>query len=249
MNSTNNNNNDNNNEALMQALINVLADMRELEWLQNHTYNLFDLSANYVGSSSSSSSSSSSISGYNYGFDYGSGGFGSGYGSGYGSSGFNGGYGSSGFNGGSSELEQHSALLNQSLYERSPIIRVVSDELLEQLPRIKYTECHHPDQNRVCAITYEEFEDDSIIIQLQCNHCFFVEPIINWLSQNSCECPVCRFAMESVEKNNTIVHNVLSTEFTENNRSSVVNNVVVGTNNDGSAVDNSGIDIMLVLDN
>ena len=145
----------------------------------------------------------------------------------------------------SNELEQHSALLNQSLYERSPIIKVVPDEILEQLPRIKYAECRCPDQNRVCAITYDEFVEDSIIIQLPCNHCFLVEPIINWLSQNSCECPVCRFAMESVEKNNTLVHNVLSNEFTENSRGSVVNNVVVGTNNDGSVVDNSGIDIML----
>ena len=135
--------------------------------------------------------------------------------------------------------------MNQSLYERSPIIKVVPDEILEQLPRIKYAECRCPDQNRVCAITYDEFVEDSIIIQLPCNHCFLVEPIINWLSQNSCECPVCRFAMESVEKNNTLVHNVLSNEFTENSRGSVVNNVVVGTNNDGSVVDNSGIDIML----
>jgi|688.fasta_scaffold664658_1 hypothetical protein len=120
----------------------------------------------------------------------------------------------------------------------------------EQLPRIHYKDCNNPDKNKMCAITYEEFACDSIIIQLPCNHCFFAEPIINWLSQNSCECPVCRFAMESVEKNNTIVHN--TNEFTynigETISSSLVNNVVAWDNSEWIDIDSDWTDIINALD-
>lgn len=199
-----------NNDELMQAIINVLADMHEeLEVSQN---NIIDYNVYNNGI-------------YNYSNEYN--------------------YVSNGF---MNELEQHSTLLNQSLYERSPIIRVVPDEILEQLPRIYYKDCNNPDQNKMCAITYEEFAGDSIIIQLPCNHCFFADPIINWLSQNSCECPVCRFAMESVEKNNTNVHNNGLYNIGENNSDGLVNNVAVWDNSEWIDIDSGGINIIAFLD-
>ena len=47
----------------------------------------------------------------------------------------------------------------------------------------------------------EKFNDDDDIIQLPCSHCFHVEPIIHWLTEESCECPVCRYKFDSMEKN------------------------------------------------
>ena len=47
----------------------------------------------------------------------------------------------------------------------------------------------------------ETFKEDDDVIQLPCNHCFFVEPIMKWLTEDSCECPVCRYKFDSMEKN------------------------------------------------
>ena len=47
----------------------------------------------------------------------------------------------------------------------------------------------------------EPFQENDDIIELPCNHCFFVEPIMKWLTEDSCECPVCRYKFDSMEKN------------------------------------------------
>jgi len=91
-------------------------------------------------------------------------------------------------------------VLHQSLYDQNPNKQVISDEALRSLHPIKYKDCIDPEQNKVCLITLEEFSDTVDIIQLPCHHCFLVDPIITWLTEESCKCPVCKYSMDSVEK-------------------------------------------------
>ena len=94
----------------------------------------------------------------------------------------------------------YNTVLHQSLYEQNPNKQVISQEVLQSLHPIKYKDCIHPEQNKVCLITLEEFSDTVDIIQLPCHHCFLVDPIITWLTEESCKCPVCKYSMESIEK-------------------------------------------------
>lgn len=100
----------------------------------------------------------------------------------------------------SNEPQQYNTILQQSLYEQNPIKRVISDEVRILLQPIKYKNCLHADQNKICSITFEEFNEEDDIIQLPCHHCFFEKPIMTWLTNESCECPICRYSMDNIQK-------------------------------------------------
>jgi hypothetical protein len=92
-------------------------------------------------------------------------------------------------------------VLHQSLYDRNPIKHVVTEEVKNGLSSIKFADAKDRDTHDKCSISMEKFNDDDDIIQLPCNHCFHVEPIMQWLTEESCECPVCRYKFDSMEKN------------------------------------------------
>lgn len=97
-------------------------------------------------------------------------------------------------------------ILQESLYDRNPIRNVVDDNIIHgTLISKKYTDIFDKDGHNRCAITLEYFNDDDDVIQLPCNHCFFVDPIMQWLTTESCECPICRYKLDSVEKRVTDV--------------------------------------------
>ena len=47
-----------------------------------------------------------------------------------------------------------------------------------------------------------EFNDNDDVIELPCNHLFTPESIKKWLSEESNECPVCRYSFKSKEIKN-----------------------------------------------
>jgi hypothetical protein len=93
------------------------------------------------------------------------------------------------------------SVLDQSLYDRNPIKLVITEEVKNELSPIKFTDAKDREKNDKCSISMEKFNDDDDIIQLPCNHCFCVESIMQWLTEESCECPVCRYKFDSMEKN------------------------------------------------
>ena len=93
------------------------------------------------------------------------------------------------------------AILHQSLYDRNPIKNVVTEEVKNGLSTIKFKDAKDREKNDKCSISMEKFNEDDDIIQLPCNHCFCIEPIMHWLTEESCECPICRYKFDSVEKN------------------------------------------------
>jgi len=117
----------------------------------------------------------------------------------------------------------YNTVLHQSLYEQNPNKQVISDEVLRTLQPIKYKDCIHPEQNKVCLITLEEFSDTVDIIQLPCHHCFLVDPIITWLTKESCKCPICKYSMDSVEKKKIVEVAIEPTDTYVNN--------IIGVNN------------------
>jgi hypothetical protein len=97
------------------------------------------------------------------------------------------------------------SILNQSLYDTNPIKHVITDAVKNELVVIKHKDAVEKEKNDKCSITMEPFNDDDDIIQLPCNHCFFVDPIIHWLTEENCECPICRYKFDSIEKNTRVV--------------------------------------------
>jgi len=93
------------------------------------------------------------------------------------------------------------SVLQTSLYDRNPIRHVITDDAKSLLIPIKFRDAKDIENNLKCSIMCETFQEDDEIIQLPCNHCFFVEPIMKWLTEDSCECPVCRYKFDSMEKN------------------------------------------------
>uniref|UniRef100_A0A6C0AZU8 RING-type domain-containing protein n=1 Tax=viral metagenome TaxID=1070528 RepID=A0A6C0AZU8_9ZZZZ len=89
--------------------------------------------------------------------------------------------------------------IQTSLYERNPIKHVITDEVKKSLIPISYKDAIGKEECSTCSITFDSFQEEDQIIQLPCKHCFFVEPIIKWLTEESCECPVCRYKFESKE--------------------------------------------------
>jgi len=99
-------------------------------------------------------------------------------------------------------------VLQASLYDRNPIRHVITDEVKSTLAPIKFRDANDIENNLKCSIMCEPFQEDDDIIQLPCNHCFFVEPIMKWLTEDSCECPICRYKFDSMEKNTREEENI-----------------------------------------
>ena len=91
--------------------------------------------------------------------------------------------------------------------------KVISEKGKSQLKEIKYNKSD--DIETCCPITQEDFEEDEIIVQLPCRHCFNKEAIFKWLeNENNC-CPVCRYELDNKEVENKAEDYDSSFNFTE----------------------------------
>ena len=88
-------------------------------------------------------------------------------------------------------------VLTESFEEKSKYKQVLSEEGIKQLNKLLYKDSSKT--NSACPIYYIDFEDDSEVIELPCNHCFIPEAIEKWLKQEKNECPICRFKLKSKE--------------------------------------------------
>ena len=110
-------------------------------------------------------------------------------------------------------------LLNNSLYEQNPYIDVISKEGEKQLKYEIYNEnLFQENQEKICAITREEFKHGEQIITLPCNHYFSKLAIEKWLKNESATCPICKFKLKSVEiKNNSNTNSNTNSNVNSNN--------------------------------
>ena len=102
-----------------------------------------------------------------------------------------------------SQASRINQILNNSLLEKMPYKKILSNKGEEQLKVIKYNKESY-DQDS-CCITFENFEEGKDVIQLPCKHIFDPEGIKTWLKEESSKCPICRYELDFEEvKDNEI---------------------------------------------
>lgn len=86
-------------------------------------------------------------------------------------------------------------MINLLLIEDKKVISIEGKQLLK---RIEYKK----DNNNICPITLEGFIEKEVVIKLPCNHVFKEQGIMKWLVEENNKCPVCRYELPSVKKDN-----------------------------------------------
>lgn len=73
-----------------------------------------------------------------------------------------------------------------------PLVLKISE--LEKLKSCKFSELDNDvkESNNKCVISYDEFEENTDVLILPCNHIFNKEYCVRWLRNNSHKCPICR---------------------------------------------------------
>ena len=138
------------------------------------------------------------------------------------------------------------AILHQSLYDRNPIKNVVTEEVKNGLSTIKFKDAKDREKNDKCSISMEKFNEDDDIIQLPCNHCFCIEPIMHWLTEESCECPICRYKFDSVEKNTRHIESDETVEIDD--MEDLPDLIEINENENDNENDNNVVDLSRILD-
>jgi hypothetical protein len=102
-----------------------------------------------------------------------------------------------------SQASRMNQILTNSLLDKMPYKKILSNKGEEQLKVIKYNKESY-DQDS-CCITFENFEEGKDVIQLPCKHIFDPEGIKTWLKEESSKCPICRYELDFEEvKDNEI---------------------------------------------
>jgi hypothetical protein len=91
-------------------------------------------------------------------------------------------------------------IVESSLYENPAYKQVIDDDVLEELIIKKFKETEQ--KNTKCPIYFTEFEDEDDVNELPCKHIFTPDGITKWLTEESNECPVCRYSFKSKEIKN-----------------------------------------------
>ena len=94
-------------------------------------------------------------------------------------------------------LNNISAVLNQGFTWRSKYKNVVDPKNNSQITILSYKKNEIPMDS--CCITMNEFKDGEQIAKLPCNHYFSKDAIMEWVTKEKAECPICRFKLESIE--------------------------------------------------
>ena len=94
-------------------------------------------------------------------------------------------------------LNNISAVLNQSLHERSRYKNVVDPKNNNEITIVSYKKNETPMDS--CCITMNEFKEGEQIAKLPCNHYFSKDAIMEWVTKEKAECPICRFKLQSIE--------------------------------------------------
>lgn len=88
----------------------------------------------------------------------------------------------------------------------STIKRVLSNNGERHLRTSRFIEFADIAVNKVCPILQDEFHNNDMVTLLPCNHCFTPDAITRWLTRECAECPVCRFALPSIEIDSKLIN-------------------------------------------
>jgi len=81
-----------------------------------------------------------------------------------------------------------------------PTATEVQRSFVAQLPRVKAVRCGVD----TCSICLSTLEEECILTQLPCRHCFCTKCIETWLTERQADCPLCRQPVKRPEAHPTI---------------------------------------------
>lgn len=86
-------------------------------------------------------------------------------------------------------------LIEESFQEKNKYKKIATEFVINSLEKIIFKTNNQSFKNTSCPIYYIDFEDNEEITILPCKHCFNNFAIKKWLSEESNECPVCRYEL------------------------------------------------------
>ena len=92
--------------------------------------------------------------------------------------------------------ELENSIVNSLEFSDKKYKKVISDNGKKELKKIQFKKNDDNYKNNICPIIQTEFDDNEIITQLPCKHCFNTEAITHWLEKEKAECPICRFELD-----------------------------------------------------
>ena len=92
--------------------------------------------------------------------------------------------------------ELENSIVNSLEFSEKKYKKVISDNGKKELKKIQFKKNDDNYKNNICPIIQTEFDDNEIITQLPCKHCFNTEAITHWLEKEKAECPICRFELD-----------------------------------------------------
>ena len=90
------------------------------------------------------------------------------------------------------------SIVNSLEFSDKKYKKVISDNGKKELKKLQFkkNDDNYNYKNDICPIIQTEFDDNEIITQLPCKHCFNPEAITHWLEKEKAECPICRFELD-----------------------------------------------------
>ena len=86
-------------------------------------------------------------------------------------------------------------LIQESFQEKNKYKKIATESVINNLEKILFKSNNEFFKNTSCPIYYTDFEDNEEITILPCKHCFNNCAIKKWLTEESNECPVCRYEL------------------------------------------------------
>jgi len=92
--------------------------------------------------------------------------------------------------------------INTSYSNKDNIKFVATDDFIKSLKSHNYKGAI----GERCSISFKEFDENTQVTTLPCNHSFETKSILKWLATEKSECPMCRCKFPSRDYNNDITH-------------------------------------------
>ena len=92
--------------------------------------------------------------------------------------------------------EIEDSIVNSVEFTDKKYKRIISDNGKKELKKLPFKKNDDNYKNDICPIIQTEFDDNEIITQLPCKHCFNTEAITHWLEKEKAECPICRLELD-----------------------------------------------------
>lgn len=96
-------------------------------------------------------------------------------------------------------------ILQGSLDQKNKYIKVLSEDGKNSIQYVKFKKNEHDET--FCPICQDDFLEEQVVAMLPCSHIFQKDSILQWLTEESHKCPVCRYEMEYIEKKDERVGN------------------------------------------